>query len=562
MENAIALYGDAIDSGAIIAGKYIKNLYRLIRAGLEEKRWFYDTRKASNVIAYIERFCHHNKGPLAPGRIKLELWQKALLSLIFGIVDAEGKRQFTEVVIIVGRKCGKTLIAAGITSYVVYVVGEFGSEVYFLAPKLDQSDLCYSAFEFNVNAEPALKKRTRSTKYKGLFVEERNTTVKKLAFSDRKSDGYNPMLFTADEISSWAAARGLRQWEVMISGTGARREPLGVAISSAGYENDGIYDELFKRGTAFLNGDSRETHLLPVFYTIDDPEKWDDIQELHKSLPQLGISISYEFIQKEIDIAHQSLSKRSEFLCKYCNIKSQSSAAWLSAKTIKKSFPPNHYTLGTFARHYCLCGVDLSITTDLSAAVVLVEHEGIVYYFTHFWLPETKLEEAKARDQIPYDIYIKRGFLSLSQGNAVDYHDITNWFTQLVNVHKLYVQRVGYDKYCATYFVQEMKSKPFHMESVGQGYNLTGVINDVESMLKDGKLQCGDDNDLMKLHMLDSALKFDNESNKRRLVKQKPNRHIDGMAALLDAMCMRHNYYEQLGKLLRNEGKPLQNEGK
>ena len=332
-ENAVLTYYQKIQDGSIIAGGWIQKLYGIIVEGLEKKRWFYDGRKAGNAIRFIEKFCRHNKGPMAPQHIKLSLWERAVLSLIFGIVDGEGKRQFTEVMIVVGRKMGKTLIAAGITTYVAYAVGEFGSEIYFLAPKLDQADLCFSAFEFNVTHEPTFEKRTRSTKTRGLFIRETNTSVRKLPFADRKSDGYNPMLFTADEISSWKGDRGLKQWEVMISGSGARREPLGIAISSAGYEDDGIYDELFKRGTSFLQGNSREEHLLPILYMIDDPEKWDDINELQKSLPGLGESVSVQFILKEIATAHESLSKKTEFLTKYCNIKQNSSQAWLTTTT-------------------------------------------------------------------------------------------------------------------------------------------------------------------------------------------------------------------------------------
>lgn len=201
-ENAILQYYQAIVNGGVVVGEWINKLYTIIVDGLEKKRWFYDHRKAQNCIRFIETYCHHSKGPLAPGHIKLSLWQKAALSLIFGIVDAEGRRQFSEVVMVVGRKNGKTLLAGSVGNYVAYIAGEFGSEIYYLAPKLDQADLCFGAFEFNVNHEPDLAKRTKSTKSRGLYIAESNTTIKKLPFSDRKADGYNPMLYVGDEIAS------------------------------------------------------------------------------------------------------------------------------------------------------------------------------------------------------------------------------------------------------------------------------------------------------------------------------------------------------------------------
>ena len=552
-ENAILAYYQKIRDGSIVVGKWIRMLYEVLVDGIESKRWYFDQRKASNAIRFIEKFCHHYKGSLAPQRIVLSLWQRAAISAIFGIMDEDGIRQFTECMFVVGRKQGKTLLAAGIMTYMAYAVGEYGSEIYFLAPKLDQADLCFSALEYNVNHEQDLQKRTKSTKSRGLYVKETNTMIRKLPFTDKKSDGYNPMGWVADEVSSWAPAdRGLKQWEVMVSGTGARREPLGLAISSAGYENDGIYDELFKRGTAFLNGNSRESHIIPILYMIDDIDKWDDINELRKSLPGLGESVGVKFILKEIDTAHESLSKKSEFITKYCNIKQNSSQAWLSAQDVRKCFG-NNLTYEDFRHHYALGGIDLSLAVDLTAAVCVIEKDGISWFFTQFFMPADKVDEATARDGLPYRIYAERGMLTISGENTVDYHDVHAWFEMLEKQYEILCLKVGYDRYSAAYLVQDMKTDGYDMESVSQGSNLTGVLVDMEGMIKDGRLRCANDNDLMKIHMLDAALKFEEGTNRRRLIKMSAKQHIDGMAALSDAICMRHNYYEELESQLSNK---------
>ena len=550
-ENAIFAYYQGIRDGSITVGKWVRMLYELILDGLTDKRWFYDQRKASNAIRFMERFCHHNKGPLAPQRLKLSLWERAGISLIFGIVDEEGLRQWKEVMWLVGRKQGKTLIAAGCGNLMAYT-GEYGSEIYYLAPKLDQADLCFSAFQFNVDHEPDLAKRTKSTKYRGLYIQETNTFVKKLPFTDRKSDGYNPAFYVADEVASWPGDRGLKQWEVMVSGTGARREPLGLAISSAGYENDGIFDELFRRGTAFLNGNSREKHLLPLLYMVDDPDKWDDINELRKSLPGLGESVSVKFIQDEIDIAHQSLSKAREFKVKYANLKQNSSAAAFSVQDIKKMFG-NNKTLEDLRHCYALGGIDLSLAVDLTAAVVVVEKDGISWFDVMFFMPENKVEEATARDGLPYDIYRQRGLLTVCGENTVDYHAVHEWFRMLERDYEILTLKVGYDRYSAAYLIQDMQADGYDCESVSQGSNLTGVLIDMEGMIKDGRLRCINDNDLMKIHLLDAAFKFEDGTNRRRLIKVTNKAHIDGVAALSDAICMRHNHYEELEGRLSNK---------
>jgi len=557
-ENAITAYWEEIQSGGVVVGKWIRQLYDVIIRGLAENRWFYDERLALNALGFIQRYCHHYKGALAPKRIQLSLWQRAAISLIFGIVDETGKRQFTEVFWVVGRKQGKTLLAASIATYMAYAAGEFGSELYMLAPKIDQSDLVYSAVEFNVHAEPELDAITRSTKYRGLMIQETNTTIKKLAFSSKKSDGYNPMFFVADEVAAWPGVNGLRQWEVMASGTGARKEPLGMAISSGGYENEGLYDELMKRSTAFLMGNSREQHILPIIYMIDDPEKWNDLTELRKALPGLGESVSEEFIRKEIETAEESVSKEIEVKVKYANLKQAISTCWLKAEDIEKAFG-HHKNLEEIRGHYCVGGVDLSQCVDLTSATIITEIDGVLWTHSHFWLPNKRLEEATKRDNIPYEIYIKKGFLSLSGEEFINSDDVLHWFMDLVKEYKIYPLIVGYDRWSAQEFVQKLEQKHFKTDSVTQGFNLSGVSDIFEGMLREGRIRDMDDNDLLKIHLADSAQQMESNADyahpRKKLVKISKYAHVDGMAAILDAMAMRQFKWDQLGRRLMNEGK-------
>ena len=539
-----------------MVGKWIRQLYDVIVRGLAEGRWKYDERLANNALGFIERYCHHYKGVMAPRRLKLDLWERAAISLIFGIVDGTGKRQFTEVFWVVGRKQGKTLLAAACATYMAYAAGEFGSEIFMLAPKLDQSDLVYSACEFNVHAEPELDAITRSTKYRGLMIQETNTTIKKLAFTSKKSDGYNPMFYVADEVAAWPGVNGLRQWEVMVSGTGAREEPLGMAISSGGYENEGLFDELMKRGTGFLMGNSREQHILPILYIIDDPEKWNDMQELRKSLPGMGISVSEEFIRKEIDIAEESISKAVEFRTKYCNLKQSVSTAWLRAEDINKAFG-HHLQMEALRGHYCVAGVDLSQTTDLTSACIVTEIDGTLWVHSHFWLPNKRLEEATRRDNIPYEIYIRKGFLSLSGEEFINNDDVLLWFMDLVKTRKIFPLIIGYDRWTAQDLVQKLEKKHFHTDSVTQGFNLSGVSDIFEGMLREGRIRDMDDNDLLKIHFADAAQQMESNAEqahpRKKLVKLSKNAHVDGVAALLDAMAMRQFNWAKMGARLMNE---------
>ena len=551
MDNYIFSYFQGIRDGSIVVGRWICLLYEKIVNGIQDGTYIFDQRKANNAIQFIEQFVRHNKGKLAPKTLTLSLWQKAAVSVLFGIVDQSGHRQFQEVFMVIGRKCGKTLLASAIMAYIAYVDGEFGSEIYCVAPKLDQSDLVYSAFQFTAEHTPAFAKITKPRKT-DLYIKKTNTTIKKIAFNEKKSDGYNPMLTVADELSSWPAARGLKQYEAIVSGTGAREEPITLAISSSGYVNDGIYDELFKRSTSFLMGSSKEQRLLPFLYIIDNVSKWNDINELRKSLPGLGVSVSIQFILDQIDIANGSISKRSEFLTKYCNIKQNSSQAWLSTQVVENASGA-HLAPETFRNSYCVGGIDLSQTTDLTACTVVIERTGKLYVLAKFFLPREKIQEATERDGLPYEAYIQRGILQPSGDNFVDYHDCFNWFRELVEKYQIYPLQVGYDRYSAQYLIQDMKQYGFHMDDVFQGNNLTPVIMEVEGLMKDGVIRIGD-NDLLKIHLLNMALKMDANSGRCKPVKISPNDHIDGGAALLDAMTVRQKYYAEIGEQLRNEG--------
>lgn len=550
MTNYILAYYQKIKDGSETVGKWVALLYELIIDRIQDGAYIFDNQKANRAIKFIETFCRHNKGRLAPGPLKLDLWEKAFISCLYGIVDDKGKRQFKEVALFVGRKCGKTLLAAAIIAYEAYVDGEFGSEIYCIAPKLDQSELVFSAFEFTKDKNPDLLKRTRKRKY-DYIIDSTNTVIKKIAFSEKRADGYNPMLTVADEMSSWPAARGLKQYEVMTSGTGARVEPITLSISSGGYVEDGIYDELFKRGTRFLMGESEEKKLLPIFYTIDDVDKWDDINELRKSLPGLGVSVSVQFILDEIDIARNSLSKKTEFLTKYCNIKQNSSQAWLSTQDITLCMG-DALKLEDFRKSYCVGGIDLSMTTDLTSCCVLIEKDRELYVFSKFFLPAEKIEEATERDQIPYRAYIERGFLQISGEHFVDYNDCFMWFKELVEKYDILPLQVGYDRYNSQYLIQDMAAYGFHMDDVYQGTNLTPVLREMEGHIKEGHVHIGD-NDLLKIHFLNSAIKLDTDNNKIRLVKLSPSAHIDGMAALSDAFCVRQKWFNDIGHQLMNK---------
>lgn len=550
MNNYILAYYQAIKDGSVVVGKWVRMLYEYIVKGLEDRAFFYNGKKANAAVMFIQQFCHHHEGALAPGRLKLELWQKALVSCIFGIVDADGNRQFREVFLVIARKNGKTLLAAAIAEYCTFLDGEYGGRIYFAAPKLEQAALCFEAYHQMILQEPELNAMAQKRRT-DIYVADNNTTAKPLAFSAKKSDGLNISLAVCDECASWQGEPGLKFYEVIKSSFGARRQPLLLAMSTSGYVNDGIFDELMKRSTRFLLGDSKEKRLLPVLYMIDDIERWNDINELAKSNPNLGVSVTVDYMLEEIAIAEGSLSKKAEFITKYCNVKQNSSLAWLPAQIVENACG-EHLELEDFRNSYAVGGIDLSQVRDLTACTCVIEKAGELYVFAKFFLPAERIDEATQRDGLPYQLYIQRGILQPSGDNVVDYNDCFEWFRDLVEKYEIFPLKVGYDRYSASYLVQQMKSYGFHMDDVFQGENLYGIIQQTQGILEDGKMHIGD-NDLLKVHLLNGALKMSTERGRGKLVKINPSLHIDGAAALLDAMTVRDKYSGEIGEQLKNE---------
>ena len=568
MENHILAYYQQIKNGTVAAGKWIQLIYERIVKGIESGEYIYNAQLAEKAVTWIEAHCFHVEGPLAPGNLKLELWQKAFLSCLFGIVDENGRRQFREAVLVMGRKNGKSALAAGIAKY-IWTEDGFGTKIFCVAPKLEQADIIYDGIWQMVEIDPEIQKareiadeRDEHNRRTGdmrmipkrrksdLYIAGTNSSVKKIAFNAKKSDGFNPSLCICDEVAGWEGDKGLKQYEVMKSGMGARPEGLLLSCTTSGYVNESIYDELIKRSTRFLLGDSKEKRLLPVLYMIDDIEKWNDINELRKANPNLGVSVSVDYMLEEIAVAEGSLSKKTEFITKYCNLKQNSSLAWLPAKVVENAAAD--LNIEDFRDSYCVGGIDLSQTTDLTACCVVIEKDDQLYTFEKFFMPGARIDEATSRDGIPYQAFISKGILQPSGEMYVDYHDCYNWFTELVEKYQILPLRVGYDRYSAQYLVQDMSAYGFFMDDVFQGDNLYPVIKEVEGIMEENRLHF--DNGLLKIHLLDSAIRMNAQRGRGRLVKLRPMGHIDGTAALLDAMTVRQKWWGEIGEQLKNRG--------
>ena len=241
----------------------------------------------------------------------------------------------------------------------------------------------------------------------------------------------------------------------------------------------------------------------------------------------------------------------SEFLTKYCNIKQNSSVAWLDYVVVDGA--GIHAKLEDFKDSYAVGGIDLSQTTDLTAASVVIERDGVLYAFAQFFMPANRLETAQAIDGVPYDIFVKQGIVKLSGENHVDYRDVYEWFSMLRDQYGIYILKIGYDRYSAQYLIDDLKNAGWQTDDVWQGENLAPVIREFEGVIKDGNFKIADNN-LLKAHFLNVALKHNMETRKFRPVKIEQRARIDGFVSVIDALTVRQKYYNEIGEMLKNAG--------
>lgn len=539
-----------IADGKYVLGQWMQLNIQYVEKCLSEGKCLYDPLKAEKKIRFIETQCRYVEGRSGP--LLLESWQKYIVACIFGLVDEDGFRHFTEIVLIIGRKQGKSTFAAALEMTIAYTEPELGMQLYNLAPKLQQANIIYDQTLLMIaknKTASKLGKKRRSD----FYIAKTNTKISPLAFNSKKSDGFNPYFACFDEFAAWEGVKAVDMWNVMLSAQGGRHDPINLACSTANFIDGGLYDELFPRCTSVLLGTSEEENLLPFLFMIDDIQKWDDVQELKKALPNLGVSFFEKNLQKEIRKAHASPSYKNEFICKYCNIKMNTVAAWIPQEAIRLS-QGDVIKPEDFQRMACVGGVDLSQTTDLTSACVVINFEGVNYVYSHFWIPAGRLKDLTERDNVDYSAMVSHGFLSLSGDKFVDYKDVTKWFVDLRKEYKLNILVIGYDRYSSTYFVDEMKQQGFLMDDVNQGTNLSPILTEFEGLIMQGLIQTGT-NGLLQSHIRNTAIKREADGKRMRMLKISETKHIDGMAALIDALTVKSKYNDQYKWILEGNKK-------
>ena len=465
--NYITEYNERLQRGEIPACRRIKSVYaRLAAATQTAGRYAFDEEKASRPIAFIERFCRHSKGEWAGQPVRLELFQKAFIQALFGFIDTQtGLRKYREAFFLVGRKNGKSTLLAGLALYMLIADGEGGAEVYSTATKYAQARLLFDECHNMVKQSPELSRHIKKRK-SDLYYVPAMAKLQPLSRNSDSLDGLNASFVIMDELHG---IKDRNLYEVMRQSQSARRQPLLVMITTAGTVRECIFDDMYNHACAVADGAITDESFLPVLYELDKRTEWTDPQAWGKANPSLGRIKKVDDLQLKVERAKQNPNDLAGVLCKEFNIRETVSSAWLSFDAINNT---ETFNLEAFRGGYCIGGVDLSITTDLTCASLLFMKRGSdkKYITQMYWLPADKLTERVQQDKIPYDKWAAQGYLRLCAGNSINYSDVTAWFVETVQQYELFPAWVYYDSYSARYFVEEMQMQGFNMVRCFQGF--------------------------------------------------------------------------------------------
>ena len=539
--NYIEIYYGKIKSGDAIVSEKVKKLFEHLHDKLHDSgsRYIFDEKKANHAIDFIERYCKHSKGKWAGKPVILEVWQKAILSALFGFIDKNtGLRQYRELILIVARKNGKSTLSSGIGLYLLMADGEPGSEVYSVATQREQAKIIWNEAVRMVKKSPSLNKRCDCLVSRikcrfndGVFVP--------LASDSNTLDGLNVHGALIDELH---AIKDKNLYDVVIDGMTAREQPLSIITSTAGTIREGIFDLKYEEAANIIAGYGDENGykdeiILPVIYELDKRNEWTKPTCWAKANPALGTIKSREQLEDKVNRAKANPHYVKNLLCKDFNVRETATEAFLTFEQLNNEAT---FDIGVLKPRYGIGGIDLSATTDLTCATMLfktIEDEKRFYVEQMYWIPEELLEKRVHEDRVPYDIWLKRGFVRVSPGNSIDYRLIVEWFEEMQNEKDVYLFKCGYDSWSAKYFVQDMINtfgEPT-MEPVIQGKKtLSGPMKALGADLE-AKLINYNNNPVLKWCMANVSVDMDKNGNIQPCKLQNPRQRIDGFASLLDA---------------------------
>lgn len=497
---------------------------------------YYDSKKGNHAIEFIENFCRNIKGKTAGKLVVLDLWEKAFIGAIFGIVYKKtGLRRTKRAVLIVAKKNGKSLLAAGIGLYMQIADGEGGPECYSVATQRDQAKIIWDVAKKMIKKDKELKKVCNCLVGE-ILTDFNDGKFKPLASDSDTLDGLDVHFVAMDEIHQWK--NGYSLYDIMYRGMDNRQQPLALLTSTAGTIREDLYDLIYDEAINILTNDSFEDKTSIFFiYQLDDKNEWRDFKNLIKANPGLNTIRNEKSLKDEWERAKNNPSMYlKSFLVKNCNIRETSTESWLSLDIIEN---PKTFDLSDLKIDYVIGGWDLSSTTDLTCCTFLfrILNDETIYVYQQYFIPEDIVDEKIQNDKVPYDIWKEKGYVTFCPGNKIDQEFLWEWVQDFTTKYNFLPYVTGFDPWGAEILMKRYR------ENFGQ--NSVEEIRQVFKVLSNPMKELGADlqakiinynnNPILRWCLGNTVIQKDNKGNIQPKKSFSSLKRIDGTASLLDA---------------------------
>ena len=538
-------YYDRIKSGDEVVSRKVARVYRKLAedlsgsVGADGTVYHYSHSRANHILEFAENYCRHSKGKLGGQLVVLELWEKAMLAAMFGFIDDEGRRKYREIILIVAKKNGKSLIGSIVGLYLQVGDGEPGAEVYAVATKKDQAKIIWGEAKRMVNKSPELRRIIKPLVGE-MDCAANESVFKPLASDTDTLDGLNVHGALMDEVHQWRD--GVALYDIIADGTTAREQPMVLITSTAGVVREDIYDNKYEYAEKVILGYDDpdagivDDHFLPFIYELDSRDEWEKEECWKKANPGLGTIKNIRQLRDKVARAKQEPSLQRNLLCKEFNIRETAGGSWLSFDDLNNE---TLFDVRELKPRYGVGGADLSSTDDLTAACVIFMLPGCsdIYVIPMFWIPENSVERHIRTDHIRYDIWIEKGWVRTCPGNKINPDVVWEWFVEIQEEYDIYLNIVGYDSWSAEMWANKMKQTfgEKTMHPVIQGKKT--LSNPMKMLAKDFEAHriIYNNNGLLNWCIANTSVDEDKNGNIQPIKNRRPTQRIDGLAALLDA---------------------------
>lgn len=522
------LYAEQVRSGEILVCEYVRLAVERYYADLDralDKGWYFDKKAAMRAIRFIEKL-KHTKGEWAGQRFRLEPWQQFVLWNIFGWKNADGTRRFRYAYIEIARKNGKTALSAGIGLYMLFADGESRPEVYSAATVKDQAKICFSDA---VEIVKATDLKNYLTPYRNSIVYDLKGGMMKPLSSDYGThDGLNPSCGIIDEFH---AHKDSGMFDVIKSAFGARRQPLMFIITTAGFDKSGVCYAYRENVIKVLRGVNEDDSLFGIIYTLDDKSEWDDPKMWIKANPNLGVSLSADYLADQVKDAKNRPEAVRNVMTKNVDLWVDAERTWILDDAWQKCIG----TTDPADLKGCACwgGLDLSNVSDITAYVLLFHENDRFQLLPHFWIPEEKMLEKIRKENINYDKWVAEGYVTVTPGNVIDYDFVKADILRIVADYDL--RTSAYDRWNSSQTIIDLQNEGMECNPFGQGYgSMSAPTKEFEKLVLTGKIEHFG-NPVLRWMLASTLVKTDPAGNIKP-DKEKSTQKIDGIVASIMAL--------------------------